>query len=46
MIISAWQQNEEISENVLGLKARRLGRSRRLVSTMVPLGINGKRIKD
>ena len=46
MIINAWQQIEEISENVLGLKARRLGRSRRLVSTMIPLGINGKRIKD
>ncbi|CAL4235595.1 unnamed protein product [Meganyctiphanes norvegica] len=46
MLNNAWQQIEEISENVLGLKARRLGRSRRLVSTMIPLGINGKRIKD
>ena len=39
MVISAWQQIEGISENVLGMKARRLGRSRRVVSTVIPLGI-------
>ena len=46
MIINAWQQIEGIIENVLGLKARRIGRSRRIVSTNIPLGINGKRIKE
>ena len=45
MIINAWQQIEGIIENVLGLKARRIG-SRRIVSTNIPLGINGKRIKE
>ncbi|CAL4062211.1 unnamed protein product, partial [Meganyctiphanes norvegica] len=33
MIINAWQQIEGITENVLGLKARRMGRSRRIIST-------------
>ena len=46
LIINAWQQIEEIKENTLGLKARRIGRSRRIVSTKIPLGINGKRIKE
>merc|ERR1712106_149728 len=46
MIINAWQQIEGIIENVLGLKARIIGRSRRIVSTNIPLGINGKRIKE
>ena len=46
MIISAWQQVEGITENILGLKARTIGRSRRIVSTVIPFGINGKRIKE
>ena len=46
MIINAWQQIEGITENVLGLKARRMGRSRRIISTKIPLGVNGKRIKE
>ncbi|CAL4078860.1 unnamed protein product, partial [Meganyctiphanes norvegica] len=40
------QQIEGITENVLGLKARRMGRSRRIISTKIPLGVNGKRIKE
>ncbi|CAL4257066.1 unnamed protein product, partial [Meganyctiphanes norvegica] len=32
LIINVWQQIEGLTENVLGLKARRLGRSRRIVS--------------
>ncbi|CAL4111055.1 unnamed protein product, partial [Meganyctiphanes norvegica] len=46
LIINAWQQIEGLTENVLGLKARRLGRSRRIVSGKIPIGINGKRIKE
>ena len=46
MITNAWQLIEGIIENVLGLKDRTIGRSRRLVSTNIPLGINGKRIKE
>ncbi|CAL4188377.1 unnamed protein product, partial [Meganyctiphanes norvegica] len=46
LIINAWQQIEGLTENVLGLKARRLGRSRRIVSAKIPIGINGKRIKE
>ncbi|CAL4119814.1 unnamed protein product [Meganyctiphanes norvegica] len=46
LIINAWQQIEGLTENVLGLKARRLGRSRRIVSSKIPIGINGKRIKE
>ncbi|CAL4119810.1 unnamed protein product, partial [Meganyctiphanes norvegica] len=37
---------ETLTENVLGLKSRRFGRSRRIVSAKIPLGINGKRIKE
>ncbi|CAL4066012.1 unnamed protein product, partial [Meganyctiphanes norvegica] len=46
LIINAWQQIEGLTENVLGLKARRLGRSRRIVSAKISIGINGKRIKE
>ena len=46
MIINAWQQIEGISENILGLKARTIGRSRRIVSTVIPFGIKGKKIKE
>ena len=46
MIISAWQQIEGITENILGLKARTIGRSRRIVSTVIPFGIKGKKIKQ
>ena len=46
LIINAWQQVEGLTENTLGLKARRIGRSRRIVSTNIPLGINGKRVKE
>ncbi|CAL4244010.1 unnamed protein product, partial [Meganyctiphanes norvegica] len=46
LIINAWQQIEGLTENVLGLKARRLGRSRRIVSAKIRIGINGKRIKE
>ena len=46
MIINAWQQLEGVAENILGLKSRRIGRSRRIVSTRIPLGINGNRIKE
>ena len=46
MIISAWQQVEGITENILGLKARTIGRSRRIVSTVIPFGIEGKKIKE
>ena len=46
MIINAWQQLEGIAENILGLKSRRIGRSRRIVSTRIPLGVNGNRIKE
>ena len=46
MIISAWQQVEGITENILGLKARTIGRSRRIVSTVIHFGINGKIIKE
>ena len=45
MIINAWQQIEGIKENILSLKARRIGRSRRIVSTVIPIGIKGKTIK-
>ncbi|CAL4209014.1 unnamed protein product [Meganyctiphanes norvegica] len=46
LIINAWQQIEGLTENVLGLRARRIGRSRKVVSTKIPIGINGKRIKE
>ena len=46
LIINAWQQIEGKTENMLGLKARRIGRSRRIVSTTIPFVINGKRIKE
>ena len=46
LIINAWQQVEGLTENTLGLKARRIGRSRRIVSTNIPLGVNGKRVKE
>ena len=42
MIISAWQQVEGITENILGLKARTIGRRR----TVIPFGIKGKKIKQ
>ena len=46
LIINSWQQVEGLTENTLGLTARKIGRSRRIVSTNIPLGINGKRIKE
>merc|ERR1712105_76008 len=46
LIINAWQQVEGLAENTLGLKARRTGRSRRIVSINIPLGVNKKRIKE
>ena len=46
LIINAWQQIEGITENILGLKARRIGRSRRIKTTTIPLVTNGKRIKE
>ena len=46
LIINAWQQIEGITENILELKARRIGRSRRIKTTTIPLVINGKRIKE
>merc|ERR1739840_81961 len=46
LIINAWQQIEGITENILELKARRIGRSRRIKTTSIPLVINGKRIKE
>ena len=46
LIINAWQQIEGIKENILELKARRIGRSRRIKTTTIPLVINGKRIKE
>ncbi|CAL4191225.1 unnamed protein product, partial [Meganyctiphanes norvegica] len=46
MIINAWQQIEGIKENILSLKARRIGRSRRIVSTVIPIGIKGKQLKE
>ena len=36
LIINAWQQIEGITENILGLKARRIGRSRRIKTTTIP----------
>ena len=45
LIINAWQQVEGLTENTLGLKARRTGRSRRIVSTNIPLGVNKKNNK-
>jgi len=30
----------------MGLKARKIGRSRRMISTTIPISINGKRIKE
>ena len=44
IIINAWQQIEGINENILGLKARRLGTSRRIVSSKIPIGVNSNKI--
>ena len=46
LIINAWQQIEGQAENILGIKARRIGRSRRIVSTTIPFIVGGKRIKE
>merc|ERR1712030_34994 len=46
LIINAWQQVEGLTENTLGLKARRTGRSRMIVSTNIPLQVNKKIIKE
>merc|ERR1712055_1171540 len=46
LIINAWQQIEGITENISELKARRIGRSRRIKTSAIPLVINGKRIKE
>ena len=44
LIINAWQQIEGIRENILDLKARRIGRGRRIISTNIPREKNGQRI--
>ena len=45
MIIYAWEMLEGRRENLLKLRSRKIGRSRRLVQDKIPWAVNGRKIK-
>ena len=46
MIIYAWEMLEERRENLLNLRSRKIGRSRRIIQHKIPWSINGRKIKQ